>query len=87
MSGLIAAAGRERWTYSSTAGHGTQQAAVDLDDLLDRLTGNPVTGSRSRICSDDDAALVAEGEGGGAVGDLDGTLRVGVVVGHGAQPL
>lgn len=77
----------ETSTYRCTTGHGTQQAAVDLNDLLHRLTGNPVSSCCSRICSDNDAALVAEGQGGGTVGDLDGTLRVGVVVGHGAQPL
>lgn len=66
--------------------HRPQQAAVDLDDFLDSLRSDPVTRSSTRIRGDDDAAFEAEGEGGGAVGDLDGALRVGVVVGHGAQP-
>lgn len=59
-----------------TTSHGTKQAAVDLDDFLDRLRSDPVASCGSRIRGDDYAALEAEGEGGGSVGDLDGTLRV-----------
>jgi hypothetical protein len=73
-------------THSSATGHGAQQTVVDLDDLLDRLTCYPVTGCGSRVGGDDDAALEAEGERRGAVGDLDGAVWVGVVVRHCAQP-
>jgi len=75
-----------RDTYGSATSHGPQQAVVDLNDLLDRLTCYPVSGRRSRVGGDDDAALEAEGEGRGAVGNLDGAVGVGVVVCHCAQP-
>ncbi|KAK3994987.1 hypothetical protein QBC44DRAFT_390739 [Cladorrhinum sp. PSN332] len=70
----------------STAGHGAQQVRVDLDNLLDRLRGDPVAGRGARVGSDDDAALEAEGERGGAVGDLDRALRVRAVIGGCAEP-
>jgi hypothetical protein len=73
-------------TYSSATSHGSQQAVVDLNDLLDRLTGYPVSGRCSRIGGYNDAALEAEGERCGTVGDLDGAVGVGVVVRHCAQP-
>ena len=75
-----------RRTYSSATSHGSQQAVVDLNDLLDRLTCYPVSGSGSRVGGYDDAALEAEGKGCGAVGNLDGAVGVGVVVRHCAQP-
>lgn len=74
-------------TYGSTSSHGTQQTAVDLNDLLDCLTGDPVTGCCSRIGGDDDAALEAEGESGCSVSDLDGAIGVAVVVCHRAEPV
>jgi hypothetical protein len=73
-------------TYSSATSHGTQQAVVDLNDLLDCLTRYPVSGSGSRIGGYDDAALEAEGKRCGSVGNLDGAVGVGVVVRHCAQP-
>jgi hypothetical protein len=73
-------------TYSSTTGHGSQQAVVDLNDLLDRLTRYPVSGGCSRVGGYDDAALEAEGKGRGTVGNLDRAVGVGVVVRHCAQP-
>lgn len=72
--------------YSSATGHGSQQTAVDLDDLLHCLTCYPVAGRRSRVGCYDDAALEPEGEGCGTVGNLDGAVGVGVVVCHGAEP-
>jgi len=74
------------YTYSSATSHGSQQAVVDLNDLLDRLTRYPVSGRSSRIRGYDDAAFEAEGEGCGAVGNLDGAVGVGVVVRHCAEP-
>jgi hypothetical protein len=74
-------------TYGSTTGHRPQQRRVDLNHLLHRLTRDPVPRRRPRIRRHDDAALEAERQRGGAVRDLDGDLRVAVVVGHGAQPL
>lgn len=68
-------------------GHGAEKDRVDLDDLLDRLRRDPVAGRGSRIGGDDDAALEAEGERGCAVGDLDGAVGVGAVVGSSTEPL
>ena len=62
-------------------GEGAQQDAVDLNDLLDRLGGDPVSGRGSRVGGHNDAALEAEGEGRRAVGDLDGAVGVGAVIG------
>jgi hypothetical protein len=73
-------------TYSSATSHGSQQAVVDLNDLLDRLTCYPISSCCSRVGGDDDAALEAEGKRCGAVGNLDGAVGVGVVVRHCAQP-
>ena len=73
-------------TYSSATSHGSQQAVVDLNDLLDRLTGYPVSSCCTRIGGYDDATLEAEGEGCGTVGNLDGAVGVGVVVRHCAEP-
>jgi hypothetical protein len=73
-------------TYSSATSHGSQQAVVDLNDLLDSLAGYPVSGRCSRIGGYNNAALEAESERCGAVGNLDGAVGVGVVVRHCAQP-
>jgi hypothetical protein len=67
-------------TYSCSTGHRPQKAVVDLDDFLDRLAGYPVSGCCSGVCCYDDAALEAEGEGCGAVGELDGAVGVGMVI-------
>lgn len=74
-------------SYSSASSHGAQQAAVDFDDLLHRLTGDPVARCCSRVCGNNDAALEAEGECGGSVGNLDGAIGVAVIVRHRAQPV
>ena len=68
------------------AGHGAEEAGVDLDDFFHGLRGYPVSGGGAGVGGDDDAALEAEGEGGGAVGDFDRACWVAVVVGHGAEP-
>jgi hypothetical protein len=73
-------------TICGTTSHSSQHLIVDLNHLLDGLRGNPVAGRGSRICGDDDAALEAEGEGGGTMGNLDGALRVGTVVGCCSEP-
>lgn len=86
QTALHAQPGEPVLAIGSTTGHGAEEDAVDLDDLLDGLRGDPVAGGGSRIGSDDDAALKAEGEGCGTVGDLDGTVGVGTVVGCGAEP-
>ena len=44
-----------------TTGEGAEQDAVDLDDLLDGLGGDPVAGGRTGVGGHDDAALEAEG--------------------------
>ena len=73
-------------THSSAPSHRTQQTAINLNNLLDRLTRNPIPRRRPRVRAHDDPALVPEGQRGGAVGDFDGAVGVRVVVGHGAQP-
>ena len=72
--------------YGGSASHGPQQAVVDLDDLLHRLARYPVACRSPGVCSHDDAPLESECQRRRAVGDLDGAVRVGVVVGHCAQP-
>jgi hypothetical protein len=73
-------------SYGSATSHGAQQAVVDLNDLLDRLTRYPVSRCGSRVGGYDDAALEAEGKRRGSVGNLDGAVGVGVVVRHCAEP-
>lgn len=73
-------------TYRSATSHSPQQTAINLNDLLDRLTRDPVPSRRSRIRGDYYAALESERECRGAVCDLDGAVGVGVVVGHCAEP-
>lgn len=68
------------------AGEGAEEDAVDLDDLLDRLGGDPVAGRGAGVGGHDDAALEAEGERCCAVGDLDGAVGVGPVVSGGSEP-
>lgn len=67
-------------THCSTTGHGPQQATVDLDHLLDRLTSNPISCRSSRIRSHDYAPLESECECCSAVCKLDGTIWVGMIV-------
>lgn len=83
---LHAQPGQPVLAVGGAAGHGAQQLAVDLDDLLDGLRGDPVARRGAGVGRHDDAALEAEGEGRGAVGDLDGALGVGAVVGCGSEP-
>jgi hypothetical protein len=44
-----------------TTGEGAEQDAVDLDDLLDGLGGDPVASGRTGVGGHNDAALEAEG--------------------------
>ena len=55
---------------------------VDLNDLLDSLTRNPVTLRRSRVRGYNDTALEAEGQSCRSVGNLYRAFWVGVVVCH-----
>jgi hypothetical protein len=73
---LHAEPGQPVLAVGGTASHGAQENAVDLNDFLDRLRGNPVASRGTRVGSDDDAALEAEGESRGAVGNLDGAVGV-----------
>lgn len=86
QAALHAEPGEPVLAVSGAAGHGAEQVRVDLDDFLDGLRGDPVAGRGARVGGDDDAALEAEGESGGAVGDLDRAGRVRAVVGGGAEP-
>ncbi len=79
---LHAQPGQPVLAVGRTAGHGAQEAAVDLDDLLDRLRGDPVALRGPRVCRHHDAALEAEGQRRRAVGDLDRAAGVRVVVGR-----
>lgn len=73
-------------TIRRSSRHRAQQTRVDLNDLLDRLTGDPIPRRCSGVCGYDDTALEAECEGGCAVGDFDGARGVGVVVCHASEP-
>ncbi|GKT42341.1 tRNA pseudouridine synthase 1 [Colletotrichum spaethianum] len=83
---LHAEPGEPVLAVGSAAGHGAQEYRVDLDDLLDCLRGDPVSGCGTGVGGDDDATLEAEGEGRCAVGDLDGAVGVGAVVCCCAEP-
>lgn len=48
------------FTYSGTTSHRPQQAVVNLNHLLHRLTRYPVSGRRSRVGGDNYAALESE---------------------------
>lgn len=67
-------------TYGSTTGHGPQKAIINLDDLLNRLTRDPTPRRCSRVCRDNDAALEPKSQRRRSVRELDGTIRIGVVV-------
>ena len=67
--------------YCSTTSHRAEEAVVDLNNLLDCLTCNPVSSSCSRVCSNDNAPLKAKRQCRGTVGKFDGTVRVGMVIG------
>lgn len=83
---LHAEPGEPVLAVGGTAGHGAQQNAVDLDNLLDRLRGDPVTGGGTGIGGDDNSALEAEGKRCRSVGDLDGAVGVGAVICCCAEP-
>lgn len=86
QAALHAQPGEPVLAVCGTAGHGSQQHAVDLNHLLDRLRGNPVAGRGSRIRGYDDAALEAKGKCRRSVGNLDGAVGVGAVVCGSAEP-
>ena len=71
-------------TYSGATGHGSQQAIIDFDDLLDCLACYPIPSCRSWVRAYYYTALESEGESGGTMGNLDGTVGVRVVIGHGS---
>lgn len=86
QAALHAQPGQPVLAVGGAAGHGAQQAVVDLDHLLDGLGRDPVPSRRSRVRRYDDAPLEPEGQRRGAVGDLDGAVGVRAVVGGGAEP-
>lgn len=73
---LHAEPGKPVLTVCSTTSHGSQQDAVDLNDLLYGLRGDPVASGGSGVGRNDDAALETESERGGSVGDLNGAVGV-----------
>lgn len=86
QAALHAQPGEPVLAVGGATGHGAQEDAVDLNHLLDSLRGDPVAGRGSRVGSDDDAALEAERQGRGSVGDLDGAVGVGSVIGGSSEP-
>ena len=66
-----------------TAGHGTEEEGVDLDDLLDGLGGDVCAHGRTGVDRHDDALVEFEGEGGGTLGELDELVGVLVTGGGG----
>jgi hypothetical protein len=72
-------------TYGSTSSHGTQQTAVNLNHLLDRLTRNPVPSRSSRIRGHNNPALETKGQSRRAMRELDRAVGVGMVVCGGAK--
>lgn len=53
---------------------------LDLDDLLDSLRGDPVSGGGTGISSDDNAALESKSKGCSSMGNFYWAIRVGMVV-------
>lgn len=78
--------GKPVLTVGGTTSHGTQQLGIDLNNLLDGLTSDPVSCSGSGVGRHNDTALESEGEGRCTVSELDGAAGVRVVVGHCAEP-
>ena len=66
-------------TYSSPASHGPQKRRINLNNLLNSLTSDPIPGGSPAIRRDDDTSLKAKGERRCAVGQFDGTRGVGMV--------
>ena len=66
-----------------TAGHGTEEEGVDLDDLLDGLGGDVGTHGGTGVDRHDDALVELEGQGGGTLGELDQLVSVLVSGGRG----
>lgn len=62
-------------------GYGVEEVGIDFDDFFDCLGGDLVVGCGVGVGCDDDVVLEVEGECGGVVGDFDGVVGVGVVVG------
>lgn len=67
-----------------TAGHGTEEEGVDLDDLLDGLGGDVGAHGGPGVDRHDDALVEFEGEGGGTLGELDELVGV-LVTGSGGK--
>ena len=59
---------------------------INLNNLLDRLTRNPIPGCSPRVRRHDNPALETKSQRRRAVRDFDRARWVGVVVGHGAEP-
>lgn len=73
-------------THSSSTSHRTQQAPIDLNDLLHRLTRNPVSGCSSGVRRNDDSTLESESQCRCTVSELNRAVRVCIVVGSCSQP-
>lgn len=86
QAALHAQPGQPVLAVGSATGHGAQQVAVDLNHLLHRLTGDPVSRCGSRVRRNDNTALEPERKCRCAVRNLDGASWIGAVVGRGAEP-
>lgn len=53
---------------------------LDFNNLFDRLRSDPISLRCPGVCSYDDPTLESEGEGGGAMGELDGTIGIRVII-------
>ena len=65
-----------------TSGHGTQEVSVDLDDLLDGPRPDVHASCGSAVHGQEDAALVLEAQGRGAVIKVHGDVFAGVILQH-----
>lgn len=73
------------FTDRSPSSHGTQQTIIDLDYLLDGLTGDPVPCGCSGVRRDDDTSLETESKRRRTMCKLYGAVRIGVIVCQGAE--
>ena len=75
-----------RKAYGSSTSHRPEQAVIDLNDLLHRLTRYPIASRRPTVCRDDDATLEPKAQGRCTVGKLDGAVGIRGVIGLGPEP-
>lgn len=72
-------------TYSSTTSHSPQQTAVDLDNFLHGLAGDPIARRSSGIRCHNDPSLKSESKSSGAMSNFNGAIWVAMVVGNGSK--